>query len=134
MVPRALASIVVGPLVAIVVIGALRETVVFFFFIFSPLDHHVAEFRNGSGLLAAEILEDVDVEEALMVAVDDVVFSDVGDGGAILQEMLRVISQGLILGLFALGHIMTSTYASQDSLEVVDEESAESRPGVDDVI
>ena len=40
----------------------------------------------------AEISEDVAVEEALVVAVDDIVFSDVGDDGAFLEEALCVVS------------------------------------------
>ena len=40
----------------------------------------------------AEISEDVAVEEALVVAVDDVCFRDVGDGCAFLEEMHCVVS------------------------------------------
>ena len=38
-----------------------------------------------------EISKDVAVKEALMIAVDDVCFSDVGDGGTFLEEALCVV-------------------------------------------
>jgi hypothetical protein len=53
------------------------------FFIFGPFGHHVTEFCDGPGSLTAEISEDVVVEKALVVANDDVVFSDVGNGDAV---------------------------------------------------
>ena len=57
-----------------------------------------------------------------MIAVDDVYF----------EESLCVVSQRFVPGLFTLRQVMTSACASHDSLEVVDEESAEGCPGVDD--
>ena len=85
--------IIIGPFVAIV-IDALWEAVVLLF-VFGPLGHHVVE-------LTAEISEDVAIEEALMVAVDDVLLSDVGNGGVFLKETLHIFSQGLIPDLFTL--------------------------------
>ena len=67
-----------------------------------------------------------------MIAVDDVYFGDVGDGGVLFEESLCVVSQRFVPGLFTLRQVMTSACASHDSLEVVDEESAEGCPGVDD--
>ena len=131
LVPRAFALIIIGPFVAIVA-DALWEVVVLLF-IFGPLVHHVAEFCNCYGSLMAEISEDVAAEEALMVAVADVLLGDVGDGGVFLKETLHIFSQGLIPSLFTLRQIMMSTYANHDAFEVVDEESTESPQGVDDV-
>jgi len=71
----------------------------------------------------AEISEDVAAEEALKVAVDDILLGDVGDGGVFLKETLHIFSQGLVPGLFTLRQIMMSTYANHDAFEVVDEES-----------
>jgi len=73
------------------------------FFIFGPFGHHVAEFRDRLGSLAAEISKDIAVKEAFVVAVNDVVFGDVGNSGALLEEMLCIVSQGLFFVLFALG-------------------------------
>ena len=67
-----------------------------------------------------------------MIAVDDVCFSDVGDAGTFLKETLCVVSYRLVSGLFALGQVVTSTYAGHDSLGVVDEESVMGWQGVDD--
>ena len=50
----------------------------------------------------AEISEDVAAEEALMVAVDDVLLGDLGDGGVFLKETLHIFSQGLVPSLFTL--------------------------------
>ena len=59
------------------------EAIIFLLFIFGPFGHHVTEFCDGHGSLTAEISEDVAVEKALVVANDDIVFSDVGNGDAV---------------------------------------------------
>jgi len=82
--------------------------------------------------LTAKVTEDVSVDEAWMIAVDDVYFGDVGDGGVLFKESLCVVSLRFVLGLFTLRQVMTSACASHDSLEVVDEELAKGCPGVDD--
>ena len=132
LVSRAFAAIVIRPFAANVVIYTLWEAVILLFFVVGLVGHHVAEFRDGPGSLTAKVSEDVSVDEAWMIAVDDVYFGDVGDGGVLFKESLCVVSLRFVLGLFTLRQVMTSACASHDSLEVVDEESAEGCPGVDD--
>ena len=85
LVSRAFAAIVIRPFAAIVVIYTLWEAVILLFFIVGPVGHHVAEFRDGHGSLTAKFSEDVSVDEAWMIAVDDVYFGDVGDGGVLFE-------------------------------------------------
>jgi hypothetical protein len=61
------------------------------------------------GVAAPKIPQDVPLVEAVLKAVDDVVVGDVGDGGACLEETAGVGSQGLVLLLFALRQVVTST-------------------------
>ena len=68
-----------------------------------------------------------------MIAADDILLADVGAGSALLEETSSVVLQGFVPGLFTLCQIVTSTCASDDSLEVVDEDLSESVPGVDGV-
>ena len=44
------------------------------------------EVRGVLGSLVTEVSEDVAVVEALVIAVDDVLFGDVGDGGTLFEE------------------------------------------------
>ena len=132
LVSRAFTAIVIRPFAAIVVIYTLWEAVILLFFVVGPVGHHVSEFRDGLGSLSAEVSEDVSIDEALMVAVDDVYFGDVGNGGALFEEVLCVVSQGFVPGLLTLRQVMTSTCTSHDSLKIIDEESAEGCLGVND--
>jgi hypothetical protein len=69
-------------------------------------------------------------EEAVLEAADDVLISDVGDGGSYLEETPGVGSQDLVHLLLDLGQIMMSTCSIHESLEVVDEGPLEVLPGV----
>ena len=112
LVSRAFAAIIIVPFVAIGVVNALWEAVILLLFVVGPLGHHVTDFHDGLGLLTAKVSEDVTVEEALMVAVDDILLGDVGDGGVFLKETLHIFSQELVPGLFTLRQIVMSTCAS----------------------
>jgi hypothetical protein len=72
-------------------------------------------------------------EEAVLEAADDILVSDVGDGGSHLEETPGVGPQGLIQLLLNMGQIMVSTYSDHGSLEIVDEGPLEVLPGVDGV-
>jgi hypothetical protein len=72
-------------------------------------------------------------EEPILEAADDVLVSDVGDGGAHLEETPGVGPQGLVHLLLDLGQIMASACSDQGSLEVIDEVQLEVLPGVDGV-
>jgi hypothetical protein len=72
-------------------------------------------------------------KEVVLEVTDDVLISDVGDGGSHLEETLGVGSQGLVHLLLDLGQIMVSACSDHESLEVVDESRLEVLPGVDGV-
>ena len=92
LVPWAFTAVVVTTSPAIVVVTVPGEAVILQFFIFGPRRHHIAEFRDGLGSLPAEVPEDVPVCESLMKVVDDILVGDVGDGGALLEEMSGVLA------------------------------------------
>ena len=88
MISRALIAVVVafGVPIAIVLIATFWEVVIFLLFIVSPCCHHVVKFCDSLGALPNEISEDKAAGQALVEAVDDVLFSNVGDGGTLLKE------------------------------------------------
>ena len=104
MISRALIAVVVafGVPIAIVLIATFWEVVNFLLFIVSPCCHHITEFRDSLGALPAEIPKDEAVGQALVEAVDDVLVTDVDDGGALLKEMSHVVPQGFVPALFTL--------------------------------
>lgn len=65
-----------------------------------------------------------------MEAVNDVLLGDVG---MCVEEVACVRSQELIIFLLALSQIITSTCSIDRTLEVVDEDSFQTVPGVDGV-
>jgi hypothetical protein len=87
--------------------------------------------RNGLRPVPPEIPVDAQVGDAVVETIDDVVLRDVGDGGANVKKMTCVGPQKLITFLLTLSKIVTSTCASNRSLEVVDEDLLEALPGVD---
>jgi hypothetical protein len=72
-------------------------------------------------------------EEAILEAADDILVSDVGDGGSYLEEMHGVGPLGLVHLLVDLGQIMTSTCSDDGSVEVFSEGPLEVLSGVDGV-
>jgi hypothetical protein len=64
---------------------------------------------------------------------DDVLLEDVSDRGAFVEEAASVGSQELVMFLFALRQIVTSTCSSNCPLKVVGEDSLQIIPGVDEV-
>jgi hypothetical protein len=95
--------------------------------------HHITKARNCLRPVPPEISVDAWVGDAVVEAVDDVVLRNVRDGGADVEEATCVGPQELITFLLTLGKIVTSTYTSDHSLEVVDEDLLEALPGVDGV-
>jgi hypothetical protein len=73
-------------------------------------------------------------EEAVLEAADDVLVSDVGDGGSHLEEMPGVGPQDLVQLLLDLGQIMMGACSDHGYLEVVDEGPLEVLLGVDGVL
>jgi hypothetical protein len=90
--------------------------------------------RNGLRPVSPEISVDARVGDAIVEAVDDVVLRDVRDGGANVEEATSVGPQELVTFLLTLSKIVTSTRASNYSLEVVDEDPLEPLLGVDGVV
>jgi hypothetical protein len=90
--------------------------------------------RNSLRPVPPKIPVDARVGDAIVEAVDDVVLRDVRDGGADVEEATCVGPQKLVTFLFTLSKIMMSTYASNRSLEVVDEDPLEPFLGVDGVV
>jgi hypothetical protein len=67
------------------------------------------KLHHGFGVTATKIPEEVPLVEAVLEAINDVVVRDVGDGGVRLEETAGVGPQGLVLLLFALRQVVTST-------------------------
>jgi hypothetical protein len=74
------------------------------------------------------------VSEAVVEAVDNVLFRDVGDGGPHIEEMAGVGSEEFIALLLALGEVVPGSCSRYRPLEVVDEDLLEAFPGVDGVV
>jgi hypothetical protein len=53
-----------------------------------PSLHHVAELHDSLGVVAAEVTVDVLRTEAVLEAVDDILISDVANGGTHLEKHL----------------------------------------------
>jgi hypothetical protein len=106
--------VIIAPLAVVVVVvtTALQEAVVLLLLLVCPLLHHVMESCDGLGVIAAKILVEELVANAVVESVDDVLFRDVGDGGTRLKEIAGVLAQGLATFLFALGQVVTSIYSS----------------------
>jgi hypothetical protein len=87
-VPRAvpLALVKVAIAIALLVIIALGEAVVLLVLLVSPPCHHVTQLHGTSWAIASEVVVRVFREEPILEAADDVLVSDVGDGGACLKE------------------------------------------------
>jgi hypothetical protein len=97
-VPRVvpLAFVEVAIAVALFVMIALGEVVVFLILLVSPPCHHVTQLHGSSRVVAPEVVVRVLREEAMLEAADDVHVGDVGNGGARLKEMPCVRPQGLV--------------------------------------
>jgi hypothetical protein len=67
-------------------------------------------------------------EEPILEAADDVLVSDIGDGGVRLKETPSVGPQGLVHLLLHLGQIVASARSDHGSLEVVNEGPLEVLP------
>jgi hypothetical protein len=96
--------------------------------------HHITKARNSLRPVPPKIPVDAWVGDAVIEAVDDVILRDVRDGGADVEEATCVGPHELVTFLFTLGKIVTSTCASDRSMEVVDEDHLESLPRVDGVV
>jgi hypothetical protein len=124
-------AVVWAPKIAIL---ALREPLPHLLLLFGPIVHHIMKARNGLRPVSPEISVDARVGDAIVEAVDDVVLRDVRDGGANVEEATSVGPQELVTFLLTLSKIVTSTRASNYSLEVVDEDPLEPLLGVDGVV
>jgi hypothetical protein len=131
-VPLALVTAVVVWAPQIAVLAPL-EPLPHLLLLLGPVVHHITKARNSLWPVPPEIPVYARVGDAVVEEVDDVVLRDVRDGGADVEEATRVGPQKLITFLFALGKIVSSTCASNRSLEIVDEDLLKSFPGVDGV-
>jgi hypothetical protein len=113
---------------------APREPLPHLLLLFGPIVHHITKARNSLRPVPPEISVDARVGDAVVKAVNDVILRDVCDGGANIEEATRVGPQELVTFLLTLSKIVTSTCASNYSLEVVDEDPLEPFPGVDGVV
>jgi hypothetical protein len=113
---------------------ALREPLPHLLLLFRPVVHHVTKARNSFWPIPPEVSVDAWVGDAVVEAVDDVVLLDVRNRSVNVKEAMCVGPQELVTFLFTLSKIVTSTYASDRSLEVVDEDILEPFPGVDRVV
>jgi hypothetical protein len=128
-----LAFVIVAIAIALFVMVALEEAIVFHILLVRPPCHHVTQLHDSSQAVAPEVVVRVLREEAVLEATDDVLIGDVGDGGARLKETLCVRSQGFIHLLLHLGQVVASARPDHGSLEVVDEGLLEVLPRVDGV-
>jgi hypothetical protein len=134
-VPRVvpLAFVEVAVAIALLVVDALGEAVVFLILLVSPPCHHVMQLHGSSRTVAPEVVVRVLREEAVLEATDDVLIGDVGDGGVRLEEMPCVGPQGLVHILLHLGQVVASACPDHGSLKVVDEGLLEIIPRVNGV-
>jgi hypothetical protein len=72
--------------------------------------HHVTQSRNSLWPVPSKVSVDAWIGDAVVEAVDDVLFRDIHDGGTDIEETACVGSQKLVTFLFALSKIVTSTY------------------------
>jgi hypothetical protein len=93
--------------------------------------HHITKARNSLRPVPPEIPVDARVGDAVVETIDDVILRDIGDGGANVEEATCVGPQELITFLLTLSKIVTSTYTSNRSLKVVDEDLLKALLGVD---
>jgi hypothetical protein len=117
-----------------IAILAPRKPLPHLLLLFGPIVHHIMKARNSLRPVPPKIPVDAWVGDAVVEAVDDVVLRDVRNGGADVEEAMCVGPQELVLFLFTLSKIVTSTCVSDRSLEVVDEDLLQSLPGVDGVV
>jgi hypothetical protein len=96
--------------------------------------HHVTKPCNSFWSVPPKVSVDAWVGDAVVEAIDDVVLRDVRDGSANVEEATCVGPQELVMFLFTLSKIVTSTCASDRPLEVVDEDLLEPLPRVDRVV
>jgi hypothetical protein len=83
-VPLALVEVAIA--IALLVMVALGEANVLLILLISPPCHHVKQLHVNSRAIASKVLVRVLREEPILEAVDDVLVSDVCDGGACLEE------------------------------------------------
>jgi hypothetical protein len=108
-----------------IAISAPREPFSHLLLLFGPVVHHVTKACNSFWPVLPEVSVDAWVGDAVVEVVDDVVLRDVRVGGANVEEVTCVGPQELVTFLFTLSKIVTSTYTSDRSLEVVDEDFLE---------
>jgi hypothetical protein len=87
-IPRVVSLALVKMLVvvALLVIVVLGEMIILLVLPVSPPCHHVVQFHGSSRMIASRVVVGVLREEDVLEAVDDVLISDVGDGGSYLEE------------------------------------------------
>jgi hypothetical protein len=95
---------------------------------------HVTKARNSFQPVPPEVSVDAWVGEAVVEIVDDVFLRDVCDSCTNIEETTCVGPQELVMFLFTLSKIVTSTCTSDRPLEVVDEDLLEPLLGVDRVV
>jgi hypothetical protein len=95
-VPRVvlLAFVEVAIAVALFVVVALGELVIFLILMVSPPCHHVTQLHDSCRAVAPKVVVCVLREEAMLEATDDILIGDVCDGGARLKETPCVRPQG----------------------------------------
>jgi hypothetical protein len=81
-----LAFVEVAVAIALLVMVAFGEAVVFLILLVSPPCHHVMQIHGSSRTVAPEVVVRVLREEAILEETNDVLIGDVGDGGARLEE------------------------------------------------
>jgi hypothetical protein len=128
-----LAFVKVAVAIALLVVVALGEAGVLLVLLVSPPCHHVTQLHGSSRAIAPEVMVCMLQEEPVLEAADDVFIGDVGDGGARLEEMLYVGTQGLVHLLLHLGQVVASACPDHGSLKVIDEGPLEVLPRVDGV-
>jgi hypothetical protein len=88
---------------ALLVIVALRETIILLVLLVSPPYQHVVQLHGSSWAVASEVMVGVLRGEAILEEPDDVLVGDVSDCGSHLEETPGVGPQGLIQLLLNLG-------------------------------
>jgi hypothetical protein len=131
-VPRVvlLAFVVVAIAIALLVVVALGEAIVFLILLVSPPCHHVKQFHGSSWAVVPEVVVCVLREEAVLEAMDDIL---IGDVGARLKETPCVRPQGLVRLLLRLGQVVASPCPDHGFLKVVDEGPLEIIPQLEGV-
>jgi hypothetical protein len=103
-------------------------------FFISPGGDHVLEVGDGAQVATTEVFKGATMIETVLEEVDDLFVRDVDYGGALVEEVSRVLAKGLALFLLHHCQVHASTRATHSAREVAGELILKLVPLVDRVL